>query len=507
MKKLFAFLLAILILITFCGCEKQPGTTSGETVDPEKKIGTVSLVYCAGDTLNPYHAQTETNRMLAKLLYDPLFKVNESFEPIRYLAQSFEEQSDQITVHLRDALFTDGSPVTADDVVYSASLANVSNGYPLDGLTFSAADARTVTVSFTPRKNAVNLLTFPIIKKGSEGKIDFRNYELPPIGCGAYVADLNSEVLLAVETYYGGTAALSTIRLLNAPDNDALSYAIKSGTVSLWLSDSESEHADAVKGGAKALATNALIYLGVNRNHPILALPEMRYALFSGLNAQTICETVYQDYAQPASGIYHPNWEPAVEFQTAADYGDTNIYLANLKEIGYNEKDANGYYVSGGKRLGFSLLYCSDIAIRQRTAEELAANYAKIGLQLTLTGLPLEEYTAALNTGNFELYLGEMVIKNDLSIDAIVNESYGSALENSEETHDAVTETITDFKTILSDYNAGQTELYNVINRFHFEMPVIPICYRCDILSSSETLTEYLSNIIGDPYDCLIHIQ
>src|SRR5262249_39473653 len=58
----------------------------------------------------------------ARMIYDPLVGVDSGMQPIPWLAVSWEPNSaaTEWTFHLRpDVKFHDGSPLTADDVVYT----------------------------------------------------------------------------------------------------------------------------------------------------------------------------------------------------------------------------------------------------------------------------------------------------------------------------------------------------------------------------------------------------
>lgn len=104
-------------------------------------------------------ATDETTQLLMDLIYDPLYRLDEHLEPQPELASALPQVSaDGLawSVPLRTGAFSDGSPVTASDVVFSLRLA-LSSACPFgrilctavsDNVTgASAAGAKSVTIA------------------------------------------------------------------------------------------------------------------------------------------------------------------------------------------------------------------------------------------------------------------------------------------------------------------------------------------------------------------------
>lgn len=72
--------------------------------------------------LDPATAGTSTSLRTLEMIHDSLWEWDENFEPIPWMAESWDISDDytQYTFHLRpDLKFSDGSPITAEDVKYS----------------------------------------------------------------------------------------------------------------------------------------------------------------------------------------------------------------------------------------------------------------------------------------------------------------------------------------------------------------------------------------------------
>ena len=200
-RKSLSFLIAVLLLFCVSGCKKNPQQLSSNTVVSQSETTTktqrkyLTLLYSNSDTFNPYTVQTDVNRNVCKLLYEPLIKVSDEFEPINALAKSVENKGKTCKITIKTAQFSDGTEVLATDVKYSYELAKKSStAYAKKLYGVESVSASGLTVTFNLKKNDPyfeNLLDFPIIKKGSEKRTDSDGVTQPPIGCGRY--KLNSK--------------------------------------------------------------------------------------------------------------------------------------------------------------------------------------------------------------------------------------------------------------------------------------------------------------------------
>ena len=145
-------MLAIILVLSLSSCKasvgKKPAGQGSQTQSGTSDSYEIRLLYSASDTFNPYTAGTEINRRLCLLLFDSLTRLNNSFETEYLLAESVTVEGAVCTVKLKNSYFTDGSPVTADDVVYSYNLAKNSvteYAYSLyEVVSATAADSKTV---------------------------------------------------------------------------------------------------------------------------------------------------------------------------------------------------------------------------------------------------------------------------------------------------------------------------------------------------------------------------
>ncbi|MEH6942657.1 ABC transporter substrate-binding protein [Bacillus sp. JJ722] len=122
-------MLIVLALFIIAGCSKATSNESGtqnSTIDVSKgsdKIITIGITNPPG-AFNPIVRGDYTAWYVSSLLYSPFIELDSSFEFVPKLAKSIESEDNQtFTVTLQEnAVWTDGKPVTAEDVVFTAKL-------------------------------------------------------------------------------------------------------------------------------------------------------------------------------------------------------------------------------------------------------------------------------------------------------------------------------------------------------------------------------------------------
>lgn len=499
MKKIFCIAFSLILILCLCACRELPTSLTSTTdaaaqTSVENDNSVLNLLYCFGDSFNPYLSKTDANRQIALLLFDGLVKTDNNFSPIYTLAQSVETVGSICTVTLRDAVFTDGSPVTADDVVYSYNLAKESPRYTYNFYEIiSVTMINSKTISFELSQHDPyfsNLLDFPILKAGSSGVTDADGKEIPPIGCGRYVLSEDNLSLNQNENYYGAKGIIKTVNLINSPDAASTSHYVEVGACDAYYT--ESENIVRMSGKKTDVNLNRLIYIGINTNYGLLATQEMRYAISSALERDAICRTAYYNKALPATGFFHPLFKPTAAVQTIENKSNSKITVENLSKIGYNNMNSNGYYTnSSGNNPVFSLIVNSENTSRVTAAKLISDQCKAAGIQIDVVECTYEQYIERLVNGDFHLYLGEVRVTDNMDFTQLVtpggSAAYGigqaqtSEEENNTPAQDATTDTDVIQKSnceiILESYHAGSCSISDVAGTLLTEMPQIPICY------------------------------
>lgn len=526
MKKAICFLLALCVAAAFSGCKKSADNSSsnsdGQTVsvsDADSK--TINLLYSYTDTFDPYTAKNDKNIRLASLLYDPLIKTDNNFNAVNVLAQSVDTENNVCTVKLRDAVFTDGSAVTSADVIYSYNLAKNNPAYSYNFYEVKSAEAvDSKTVRFTLLYldgYFANLLTFPIIKTGTSGVKDADGKEIPPTGCGRYYISDDATQFKLNENYYGKKGIIKTINLINSPDVDSTSHYVEVGAANIYYNDDN----NIVRMSAKKFDVNLnrFIYIGINSSYGSLASREMRYAISAAIDREAICRTAYYNNSTPAKGFFNPFFKATEAVQTIESRANSKITVENLSKIGYNNMNSNGFYANAsGNNPVFTLLVNSENSSRVAAAKLIADQCRTAGIQINVVECSYEQYVSRLAANDFQLYLGEVQILDNMDMSQLVifggSAAYGVGLEPAEPTEpaepadsgadgenasQAPAEKST-CESIINSYRLGECGISDVAGTLITEMPQIPVCYRNGVLFYDSAITGGVTASNSDIY-------
>lgn len=505
LKKALALILALLIVCTFSACKSGTENNSSllQQTEENKTQSYMTLLYSAADTFNPYTAETGINRQLCKLLYEPLVKLNNEFEPIYSLAESVVSEGKTCTAVMRNAVFSDGSSVTAQDVVYSFNLAKTSASVYAQELyccsSATAQDTRTVVFNLIKTDPYfINLLDFPILKAGSEKITDSDSVLQPPVGCGRYKVNGTRDGLVINDSYFGKKSAITEIRLINAPDTESVSHYVEVGAADIYYSDISDGKIHRMSGQKFDINLNNLVYIGINRNYGALGNMELRQAISSAIDRTKICRDAFYNNALPANGFFNPVWAQTKALQNIEIETNSQITIENLDKIGYNVLDTSGIRVnSSGIPLKLTLLVNSENRIRAAAAQLIADQLYQFGIKVTVIEKSYDAYLEALRNGDFQLFLGEVKLTDNMDISSVVAEgglaAYGlpEAKENSEEENaeEVAEETISaDASAVVNGFYEGINTISDVASVLQTEMPLIPVCYRTGVLFCNDNI-------------------
>lgn len=529
LKKLLSLLLASALLLSAVGCgsnkDTSNNTSDNAASNSTESVDSLTLLYRADDTINPYTAKSFLNRRLANLMYDPLVKVDACFQPEFILAKDIEISDKQCVVTLKSAVFSDGSAVTADDVVYSLKLALNSELAFKDQLTSiksyktDGSDKIVITLTKTDPYFA-NVLDFPVIKKDSDSLKDENKIVLPPIGSGRYIFDTKEKQLNANAMCVSGAPSFKTIKLIDAPDDTVVKYNLEVGNVSAYYSDLSDGVIPPMSGSSAPVNLTNLVYLGLNLENKHLTNAKVRYALSYAVDRLVVCNEAYYAYATPATGVFNAAWNDAGTLQNLPKTKELQNVVAILEEIGYNNKDNEGFIVDEkGKNITFRLVAYKGNDRRLKAAQLIKEQLEAIGFKINLKELEWDEYTKALSDGSFDIYIAETRLSNNMDVTELLTAdgslSYGiPTVEQSETETEKKPDNRTDkeanesegqdepeftshiplLEEAIEGFYGEQLSLVDIINAFNAEMPIIPICHRqgisvCDPRLNAETMS------------------
>ena len=497
-KKALCVLLAVLLL-SLCGCS---GTSGGENgfqalfrLDTPSEAGDdsrgpeemteLNLPYDPDDTrggriFDPYCCKTSANRYICALVYDPLFRIDENCDPQPCIAESAEYSSVVVSeyetsyfcvVTLKEGLlFSDGSEVTLSDVMYSISLAMSQDSVYAASLSnvasYSRSDSNRITFKlYAPDNMFASLLSFPIVQKPTG---DNQAY----IGSGRYRPILvGDSIRLLQNENRTERGPIRLISLVEVEDGNMLMYGLKTGAIDFAFFDLSEDASYSAASGSEFVQLNNMVFLGFNGYSRHLSNPGVRRAISALIDREALTGAYYG----MAAAAYAPQNPLYSGKSSVSDSEETAQEL--LLETGF-EKDAEGFFSKNGSRLELTLLVNREDYCRLDAALLIARQLTEAGIAVEISEKTFAEYSALLSSGDYDLYLGEMKLKYNMDISALLpggSQAYFTAEDE-------------EFSGAYLRWRSGGSLLaFNSAFREH--TPFAPLLFRFGFVSFSRSLS------------------
>jgi len=398
-------------------------------------------------TLNPISAETDiyTVWITIPYIFEPLlvydFDAANGRQLKPHLAESYEVSSDglEITFRLRnDINFSDGTPVTADDVVFTyetmtnpkVDAANVANRYA-DVLKVTKIDNLVVKFSLKSRHflslenlsfTRTGILPRHIYQSRSGMAKPFADAEQfnkrvsDPVGSGPYVFEKwdvgRTLVLRRNENYWGRKPKLKKIAYQFIANPVASVQALRSHQVDIVIPEPEqfAELANDSRFSKEFYCLSywtpatPFYYIGWNQGTPFFSDRLVRQAMTGIINRQEIVAHLLQGHGQQITGPFYflgpdndPNIEPiAYDPQTSEQL---------LDRAGWRDTDGDGLRDKDGVPLRFKFMYSNSYALFERLAKLLKDEAAKVGVEVIAEPCEWSILWDRLNRREFQAYV------------------------------------------------------------------------------------------------------
>lgn len=299
--------------------------------------------------INPVLAVSDADRDLSALIYSGLLRPTASGEYEPDLAERYDISSDGLTYtfYLRpNATFHDGTPVTADDVVYTVEktqdpVLKSPQRANWDGVTVEAVDPHTVRFTLkAPYAPFIENMTLGILPKHlwqdvSDEEFPFSELNTSPTGSGPYkVRSIarsqggipSSYTLSSFGNYTLGEPYITTITLHFYQSEQALEDALHNGDVEAASGLSPANIEPNKNEVIDTAPLNRVFGVFFNQNQSeVLRDHDVRAALNSSIDRTALVSSVLGGYGTPLSGPLPPAIAPGASAQTVTPTGDLAI--------------------------------------------------------------------------------------------------------------------------------------------------------------------------------------
>ena len=414
------------------GCGSKTDTDTFRFASELDIQGMDSTVVDDGMSFNAVHAIT-----------DGLTAVNEKGKTAPAIAKSWDVSDDgkTYTFHLRNAKWSNGDKVTANDFVYSwrkiiknagnyaymlgSGGASVKNADALMELGANATDEQMATLGVTAKddqtlvvelENKVpyftDLMAFPCYFPQNEKFVEKcgKNYGTKPeytLSNGAYKMTKwvkgNKATFTKNDKYYDAkTVATKNLEMYLVQDSKTAAQNFDNGKVD--YARINSTLVDKYKGKDTFTTFNEgyLFYLQLNFKNDTVANKNVREALAYAINRKDLCENVLKDGSKGATGFIPSQLSTSPAGKDFRDDAD--------KYVSYDQKKAQEYLDAAKKELGtdtitIDLLYGTDESPMDTMAEYLQGSFSKLkGLKVNMVATVKKDriYNREAN-GNFQV--------------------------------------------------------------------------------------------------------
>ena len=419
-------------------------------VEVEKEVTPVPEAQDKGKTLriikmepnvgfNPGTANTSLSLEVLPLLHDPLWEYNEKWEPIPWIAESWDTNSDatEWTFHIKDGLaFTDGSPLTAEDVAYSIEYLAASPAWKarlsvVDSV--EAPDASTVVVKMT--RPVPEFLQLPaelmglfIFSKAACGSGGCGDFTVPgvvtsgPWMLSEYI--LKDHMTLVRNPHYGfeGLPKFDRVEFMWTGDRAAAVAAVEAGQADFTQPVNAPDAALLVDSPNVEFfvgrRVDQFVGWGMDKSKPPFSDKRVRQALGYALEPEETLETCWYGFSSPLWGGYiyehDSDWYPSLGRAPWKDKSrEDRLAIADelLTEAGWVDADGDGTRESQGIEGLTDGTPFSFVAVYEKPWVQAECHalldqeyWSEIGIEVELQGLPKTNYWPDVRAGKFQMW-------------------------------------------------------------------------------------------------------
>lgn len=454
-KKMMGLIAAASVLaLAACGNAEAGGTSSAGSNPAVASTATDTLYIGVTNpmgNLSPINASSVSTRWVQRFYFDTLLEMTSPLEFQPKLADSFETTDNQnYTIKLNpDATWTDGTPITAADVVFTLNLfanpevettglyltalegvdesGKLESGTEIPNLV--AVDEKTVTFqtkapmdpNYVKEMLGTNILVQPkhvlesIPANELEGSEAFSQPTVTsgPYQFAEYVQDSYLE-LAANEAYYRGAPKIPAvfIRIMSGTNlatelqTGGVTMNASGGIGEISISDIETmQNVEGLTVTVQPAWTNQFMYYNTERFDE-----NIRLAMSYAVNRDTIVDNLLQGNAEITNGPY----------TSASPYKNEE-----LEPIAYDPEKAKEYIAQSDYDMSdpLELMVPTGNKVREQSANLIEQDLEAVGFTVEQVTYDFPTTLEKARSGDYDLYLGGIAVP----VDPDLTSYFGSA--------------------------------------------------------------------------------
>ncbi len=415
LTRMITAIVVLLILISLTACKNSTSDVPGTDAKKEGK----ALVIAVPDAINLLEAGQEGSVIqyyIQQVVNEGLVALGEDGKIHPALAKSWENEKSTVwTFHLRnDAKFSDGSPVTIDDVIYSIERCadptkspSIAYFYP-EGFTTEKIDENTLKITLPYAKSnfiwsiSNNGGLFITKKEWAQNAKAIGSAQDLLLGSGPYkVTEFSpgSHVTLEASDYWwGGKPEIKKVRIDFITDNQTRLLAFKQGDIDFSFDIPISQVKDYQSvDGAKVETYIDRSYVGLTFDLTVKPFDNehVRKAVAYAIDSQGIIDSIKDGYPQKATAFTAPE-----QFSTILSADDARKKLNALTHYDYDlEKAKEEFKLSGEKPFSTTIYYPDSNQDLGKASLVIADSLKEIGITVEVQEIPIEQWLNEMGSG------------------------------------------------------------------------------------------------------------
>lgn len=434
-NRIVAALLALVMSLSLAACGSSsddddglvPESTKGKDVTRTASADNIFSLNCNMEySFNPLIATSRSNQLVCNLVYENMVEVDDNFEAIPNVLTNWVTNEDATywTFDIAQGhTFHDGTPLTGKDIRYSLDRAINSDRFlgRFSSYQGSGYDNEHFYITLgIGDTQFVKLLNIPIIKYGSMD-------EKYPLGSGPYTYNEDHTQLNAYEGREGyESLPLQTVYLKQYSTAEDIISAFEDGIIDVVTNDPSSytNLGYASTNEIHTFATTNMHYVAFNQESTLGRYNSFRLAMNYAFNRTEFANDLMHGNAVAATVPMYPTCaDYPTEYANSLKY---NLELCKivLENAGIQDYDDDGMleYMSGSAQdIEINFIVCSDSSAKTGVVRHFAEDMESVGLKVNVRELTWEQYITALEEGDFDMYYGEVKLRNNFDITELVD--------------------------------------------------------------------------------------